>query len=352
MFKRYRSALWLFLLYTALGLLDFTTYYLDDLARAHSGTIARRFTEEMTGAYAALALFPIVLFVARRFSFARAGRPMAVVAAVAGAFVYSIAHTTLMAISRAILFPLTGQGPYDYGIMLYRYPMEAAKDVVTFAIIYGLIAFFDRLQRAREIEAQMATLQLENLRLQLHPHFLFNTLNAISSVMYEDVAKADAMLAKLSDFLRTVLHSGSVQQVALSEELEVERMYVDIMRTRLDRRLSLNVTVADEARAAIVPFMLLQPLLENSIRHGLPATGGDLNLAIDVRRMDGSTVIDVSDDGVGIVDPKELPRGVGLQNVRARLEGLYGERASFEIAGNGAHGTVVHLAFPFAEIHA
>src|SRR5260370_20374202 len=156
--------------------------------------------------------------------------------------------------------------------MFYRYPMEASKDVMYFMVMIGCVTLIDRFAEARRVElaaadlqTKLAQAQLENLRLQLHPHFLFNTLNAISSVMYEDVRKADAMLSKLSEFLRTVLASGGVHNVPLDEELAVEKMYVDIMTTRLERNLTLHVEVEDGARDAVVPFMLLQPLLENSI---------------------------------------------------------------------------------------
>jgi len=341
----------LFGLFTAIGLLFFTSYYLDDLARLHAGTLLPRFIEEMTGSYTVLALLPGVRFVVRRFPPSRRAWVPALAAGLAGAAVYTVAHTTLMALSRALVFPLAGLGAYDYGIMVYRYPMEAAKDVMYYALIYGTISSLGRLERGRAAELAAADLQtklaqatLENLRLQLHPHFLFNTLNAISAVMYEDVAKADAMLAKLSDFLRVVLESGGPAPVALAEEIAVEQMYVDIMRTRLERQLSLTVRIADDAHAIHIPLLLLQPLLENSIRHGLAADGRMLEIDVGVRRDNGSALVEVSDNGIGY-RPGER-RGHGLRNVESRLRQTFGAGASFSIGMRAGGGTHVALSYP------
>jgi LytS/YehU family sensor histidine kinase len=200
---------------------------------------------------------------------------------------------------------------------------------------------------AADLQARLAEAQLENLRLQLNPHFLFNTLNAISSVMYEDLPKADEMLTKLSDFLRIVLASNGVQQVPLDEEIDVERKYVEIMTTRLEQRLSLRVSIEDGAGAASVPFMILQPLLENSIRHGTPVDRGALEIEIAVARRNGATVISVSDDGSGF-SPNGVTGGHGLELVRSRLAHMYGDAAAFAIGARDGGGTQAILQFPYA----
>lgn len=348
---------WLFVLFSAIGLLFFASYYFDDLARMHRGTALSRFIEEMTGAYTALALVPGVAFVARRFPIARATWTIALPIALGTAVAYTILHTTLMLATRSALFPLAGLGPYEYGIMSYRYPMEGAKDAIFFAVIYGAALLFARLERGRAAEIAAAALQtelaearLENLRLQLNPHFLFNTLNAISAVMYEDVSKADAMLAKLSDFLRIVLDSSGVQQVPLAEEVRVERMYVDIMGTRLDRRLRLSVALGGDSGSAGIPFMLLQPLLENSIRHGLRTGETALELGITAERADGRLVIDVTDNGAGYRPGSNA--GHGLRNVESRLRHTFGPLSSFTIESYEGGGTRVRLAYPYVGANA
>jgi signal transduction histidine kinase len=342
------------LLYTAIGLLLFSYRWLEDLSGGRTGTILWRFIDEMTGVYTALAALPIVFWAARRFPISRCTWKSAVPIAIGAAIVYSAIHTTLMWLTRSALYPATGQGPYDYGNMLFRYPMEASNDLISFATISGFIYFFDRMADARhaelaaaDLQAKLAEAQLENLSLQLNPHFLFNTLNAVSAVMYEDVRKADAMLAKLSDFLRTVLAANGVHQVPLDEELGVERKYVEIMTARLEQRLALRVRVDEDAAEAVVPFMILQPLLENSIRHGTPADRGALDIEIGVARRNGSTVIRVSDDGTGFA-PGSGGGGHGLALVRSRLGHMYGDAASFTIARGHDGGTEAILTFPYA----
>jgi LytS/YehU family sensor histidine kinase len=357
--RRLLAALALFAIFTAIATLFFEYRYLDDLARGVRGTFWPRLIEETTGAYSVFVLFPFIVWIVRRFPVRRGTWQVAIPALIAGALVFSAAHTTLMAVSRNIVFPLAGLGAYDYGIMLYRYPMEASNDLVWFAIIAAIITYQDRMARARRAEldaaalqAKLAEAQLENLRLQLNPHFLFNTLNAISSVMYEDVHRADEMLAKLSDFLRTVLASSAVQQVSVDEELDVERMYVDIMTSRLERAMTLDVHVDDGAGRARVPFMILQPLLENSIKHGQPPERTSLAIGIDVARRGDTTVISVIDNGAGF-DGTHRPQngnassGHGLYNVRARLRYLYGDAASFHMESGSQGGTHAILTLPY-----
>lgn len=335
---------WPFLLFTAIGLLFFSYHYLDDLARMQHGTFLPRFIEEMTGVYAAGALFPFVLWFARRFAW-----PWPIL----GALVFTTAHTTLMAISRGVLFPLAGLGHYDYGIMLYRYPMEASQDAVVYAVMVGFIYFYDRQQAAKQAEIDAARLQtelarakLENLRLQLQPHFLFNTLNAVSSVMYEDVQKADAMLARLSDFLRVILTTSEAPEISLDEELQIERMYVDIMKARLENALQLHIDADPDARLGRIPPLLLQPIIENSIRHGMADARTELTIAVHVARAGDMLEIRVNDNGAGLLGA--APRfGHGLANVQSRLSHLHGDAASIRIAQLEPQGTDVCVTLPF-----
>lgn len=336
---------WLVPLFTAIGLLFFSYHYLDDLSRQHYGTFWTRFIEEMTGAYAAMVLVPFIIWFTRRFPW-----PMQFL----GVAVYSVVHTSLMAVSRAVIFPLAGMGHYDYGILFYRYPMEASHDLILYPIMIAFVYFYDRVNRARDAELAAAQLQselaeakLENLRLQLHPHFLFNTLNAVSAVMYEDVRKADAMLAKLSDFLRVILTSADVREVTLDEELQVERMYVDVMKARLEHALEFSVIVDPDLRLAHVPVLILQPLVENSIRHGMRDDGANLEISIDARRNGRMMEIHVRDNGVGFAGTSIEQGGRGLANVRSRLAHLYNDRCDLRVAQLTPRGTDVCIALPF-----
>jgi two-component system, LytTR family, sensor kinase len=343
-FKRPGPWIVLFLIFTAIGLFFAFHYYLDDVTWHHYGTLRQRLLEEMVGAYSAMLLVPFLGWLTGRFPFRRGEYTRTLIALVIGFVIYTTAHTTMNAFFRSLVSPLIGNGTYDYGQMIYRYPMEAAGDAVYFTMLVVIIYLLRHFIATRNLETQLAQAQLENLRLQLQPHFLFNTLNAISSVMYEDVAKADRMLAQVSDYMRLVLASGGVQEIPLDEELRMERMYIDIMKTRLERNLALRVNVADDAHSANVPFMLLQPLLENSIRHGMGSARSSIELGIDVTRDNGSMVIRVSDNGLGFDASK--PRGIGLSNVAARLTALYGERAQFDIGARDGGGTLAVVSLP------
>lgn len=343
-FKRPVAWLWLFLVFTAIGIFFTLHQYLDDVTWHHYGTLRQRALEEMTGAYGAMILVPFLAWIAARFPFKRGLVVRALAGNAGGYIVYTIAHTTLNAVARTVISPLIGNGPYSYGDLLVRYPMEAAGDAVYYALLVVTVYLLQHFIATRNLETKLARAQLENLRLQLQPHFLFNTLNAISSVMYEDVAKADRMLAQVGDYMRMVLASGGAQEIPLEEELRMERMYVDIMKTRLERNLALNVQIADDAHGCNVPFMLLQPLLENSIRHGMGSARTSIELGIDVSRSNGSTVIRVSDNGLGF-DPSK-PRGIGLSNIASRLVYLYGSRANFDIRARDGGGTLAVVSLP------
>lgn len=335
---------WLFPLFTAIGLLFFGYHYLDDRARQIPGTFEQRLIEEMTGAYSAMILMPAVVWFTRRFPWP---------AQFVGVLVYSAVHTTLMALTRQAIFPLAGLGHYDYGLMRFRYPMEASHDLIIYPIVIGCIYASDRLRRARQAELRAAKLQtelaqakLENLRLQLHPHFLFNTLNAVSSVMYEDVRKADAMLARLSEFLRVILATSEAQEITFDEELQIERLYVEVMKARLENSLQLEICVDPDARLARIPPLLLQPVLENAIRHGMADARSELTITISAERRDGTLEIHVADNGAGL-DGLEPRFGHGLRNVRSRLTQLHPAGAQLRIGQLQPAGTDVCVVLPF-----
>lgn len=343
-FRRPAVLLRLFVVFTAIGVFFAMHAYLDDVTWHRTGTLPTRFLEEMSGAYSAMVLVPFMGWLAWRFPFRRGRVAQTIGINAVAVVVYTLAHTTINSIMRYSAAPMLGIRDYSYGPLLWRYPMEAAGDIVYYCLLMTSLYLANHFIESRQLETKLAEAKLENLRLQLHPHFLFNTLNAISAVMYEDLEKADAMISKLSDFLRTVLDSDNVHTVPLDEELAIERMYVDIMTTRLERNLRLTVDVADDARESTVPFMVLQPLIENSIRHGMGSSRTTLDLTIGVSRLDGCTIIRVDDDGLGLGTAPG--RGIGLNNVASRLQYMYGDGATFSLQGRPQGGTSAILTFP------
>jgi signal transduction histidine kinase len=347
----------LFLLTTVLGFLSVTTKYLEDLAYGRHDTFLRRLLEEGTGAYAAFLLLPFMLPVVRVHLFGRRGWPRRVTALALAAVVFSLVQTSMMAVGRRVLFPAFGLGPYDYGVMWYRYPMEFLKYVWFFAAVVVLYYVFARRRRTQErqlataeLEARLAAAQLDNLRLQLQPHFLFNTLNTISSVMYEDVPAADRMLTQLSELLRLTLRTSRFQEIPLAEELRITRLYLDLMQRRFEDKLSVSYAVDPALDDSLVPQLILQPLVENSLRHAWKPDSAPMGICVAARRQNGSLVLQVLDTGTGLgarSGADVMGRGLGLSNIRDRLVQLYGAEQRFSIANRDTGGAVVTVQLPW-----
>ncbi len=354
--RRARTWIVLFLVYTLIAVLLTGYKYLDDLTRQHPGTFYLRVLEESTGVYSVFLLLPLVFRYARVYLFERKGWLKLGLFHLAAAIAFSATHTSMMAISRHFLSPLMGLGAYDYGIMSYRYPMEFSNDLIGFTVIVGLYSFYQRLRIAQaqelaaaELRTELAEAQLENLRLQLQPHFLFNTLNTISSVMYEDVQAADAMITQLSDLLRLTLRASRTHEIPLAEELQITRLYLDLMQKRFENKLRVSYVIDPSLNETLVPQLILQPLLENSLRHGMKSGNGAMELSIAAHRENGSLILQVCDTGCGLAvnDAAQLfGRGLGLSNIRDRLAHLYGERQEFSIANRSSGGAAVTLRVP------
>ncbi|NIR42441.1 MAG: histidine kinase [Gemmatimonadetes bacterium] len=218
---------------------------------------------------------------------------------------------------------------------------------VAHAIEYGR-KYRDRRLRASQLEARLAQVQLEILRMQLQPHFLFNTLHAISTLMHRDVDAADRMLVQLGDLLRLTIDKIGVQEVSLKEELDFLRGYLEIEQTRFQDRLTVAIEIEPETLDARVPNLILQPIVENSIRHAVAPRSAAGRIEVRSRREDGRLHLSVRDDGPGIDDADAVRKeGVGLSNIRARLEGWYGPDYDLALENHPDGGLVVTLSIPY-----
>jgi two-component sensor histidine kinase len=206
----------------------------------------------------------------------------------------------------------------------------------------------DREVDTARVRGQLAEARLEALTAQLQPHFLFNTLQAITTLIARDPPAAEKMVASLSDLLREVLRRGERREVALGEELRVLESYLDITRRRFGDRLTVRITADESASRALVPFFVLQPLVENALHHGVGSRAGPALIHIHAAR-DGEWVrLIVTDDGPGAESP-EIKRGIGLTNTKARLEELYGDRHVFEPGPRAGGGFEVRIGIPYRE---
>ena len=197
---------------------------------------------------------------------------------------------------------------------------------------------------AAELHAQVTDARLNALRTQLNPHFLFNTLNAVSTLVDEDPPGARRMIARLSDLLRHTLE-GDEQEIPLARELEMLQRYLDIMEVRFQDKLEVSIETDTSLDDALVPNLVLQPLVENAFRHGLALMQTAGRVAVRVVRDDGDLVLTVRDNGRG--PAKEVREGVGLANTRARLTQLYGARQRLALTAAEGGGALVEVRFPY-----
>lgn len=204
----------------------------------------------------------------------------------------------------------------------------------------------ERELEAERVRSQLAESRLEALSAQLQPHFLFNTIQGISTLITRDPAAADEMLTSLSDLLRDVLRRSDQREVELCEELRVLESYLDISRRRFGDRLTIMLAVDDAVTRALVPFFILQPLVENALHHGISSHAGAGTIEIAAERTTDQLLLTVSDDGPGTVVP-DTRRGIGLANTRARLQELYGSAASLELGRRPEGGFRVTVAIPY-----
>lgn len=340
----------LFVFANLFGLLQFSYRYLDTVARGYYESPVIKLIEEFTGAYTCFLIIPIIIWTTRR-SPLDGGRwarnlPVHLLTLVC----IGAGSTTLMWGLRSAIFPLAGLGAYDYGRMPARYFMEFPLQVLWYTITVAVTTLYYRQMRAAELEKTLARAQLNNLRLQLQPHFLFNTLNTISAVMYEDVRVADRMIARLSDLLRLSLSTndeqGGAQEVPLDREIEFLNLYVETMKARFEERLKVAINVDEQARRAMVPPLLLQPLVENSIRHGADPVSSVVNVQVRAQRVNGDLMVEVRDQGPGLRNGA-TGTGIGLANTAERLERLYGGSHHMDIRNAESGGVVVTLKVPY-----
>ena len=203
----------------------------------------------------------------------------------------------------------------------------------------------DRERRALQLEAQLARARLGALQAQLHPHFLFNALNGIAELIHEDPAAAERMVLRLGELLRTALRESDAQEITLGRELEFVRAYLEVEQVRFQDRLSVDWRIDPVALPALVPALVLQPLVENALRHGVAAHTGSCRVTVGAALVGGSLRLEVSDTGPGL-PPGGVREGLGLSNTRLRLAQLYGPGGRLELTGVAGGGAVAAVVVP------
>jgi two-component system, LytTR family, sensor kinase len=296
---------------------------------------------------------PAIFWLGRRFRFDRNGWKTAIGVHVPASLLITAIHLALVGALRFYLQMLRGGTPDLETTILDSFLRTLDQILPVYWALIGLQHAVDYYRQARvkdvrsaRLETRLMESQLQALQQQLHPHFLFNTLHAISTLVHKDPEKADLMVERLSDLLRVTLRKVGVQEVELAEELEYLRAYLDIEQIHFGNRLRVEYRIDAAAMDVLVPTLILQPLVENAIRHGLEPMVRPGTLRIDAQA-DGDTLwLRVRDDGAGLPKTWKRREGVGLTNTRSRLERLYSEEAAITVRDNPGGGVLVDVYIP------
>lgn len=296
---------------------------------------------------------PAIFWLGRRFRFDRNGWKTAIAVHVPASLVITGIHLALVGSLRYYLQTMRGGTPELPMTIFDAFFRTLDQIMPVYWALIGLQHAVDYYRQARakdvrsaRLETRLMESQLQALQQQLHPHFLFNTLHAISTLVHRDPDKADLMIERLSDLLRVTLRKVGVQEVELAEELEYLRAYLDIEQIHFGHRLRIEYRIDAAAMDALVPTLILQPLVENAIRHGLEPMTRTGTLTIDAQA-DGDTLwLRVRDDGAGLPKTWKRREGVGLTNSRSRLDRLYGEEAALTVRENPGGGVLVDVYIP------
>ena len=319
---------------------------------------------ELTGFNAVLPLLPFVIRFIDRFPLTRGTWYYRLFLHFGFSMVFGVVLTVLVTVSRTWIYYWLDLGPYDLGEPFYRFVMEYHKQLLSYMLIYGIVRFnhyyrgnrekekqASRLElQAERLKGQLSQIQLETLKQQIQPHFLFNTLNMISSLMYDDVEKADRMMAALSDLLRMSLDRSASSKVTLKEEISFTKRYLEIMQARFEDHLQVEFSVDPGMETYLVPNLILQPLVENCIKHNPVEESPIALVRVSARRDNGDIQMSVEDNGPGLNGEADLSAGIGLRNTLSRMEQLYGENGGIKMENLSPRGLRVQLNFPAERI--
>jgi two-component system LytT family sensor kinase len=328
---------WIWAGWTALALFFAISLWLNYIAQGRPARFGASLIVSLAEWWLWVPLTPVAVALARRFPLEPGRRTRDAVIHLAAAAILSTVKVLGERIVRLWVF----------GVAPYLLPSSLALHFLVYWAIVGATRGFEyyresqhRLLRASQTEARLNEARLQLLRAQLQPHFLFNALNTVAEMVHENAERADRMIASLSDLLRVSLDEGDA--VPLAEEMRIAGLYLDIQQARFGDRLHIVWDVPDAFATTLVPRLLLQPLIENAIVHGVSQARSGGTIEITVRHSADALVITVSDDGAGLTGK---PEGIGLANTRARLAAWSG-RSTVNLRPRSGGGTIAEIALP------
>src|SRR5262245_1857472 len=300
------------------------------------------------------ALAPLVFWSGHRFRLGRGFWPARLLLHLLASVLISLVQLVVTTAFAQLLESSGGRTfPFLMGLR-FALAVKFHWNVVVYWAILGFshaLAYYresrERALQSLQLEAQLAQARLQALKMQLNPHFLFNSLNTVSQLIYEEPEKADRMITHLGELLRLSLEAGGEHQVPLRQEMEFLERYLEIQKARFGDRLSTHFDIDPRLYNVLVPTLILQPLVENAIRHGVGQRSAPGRIEIHARRQDLMLCLRVSDNGAGLPEGEAaVKEGVGLGNTRARLKQLYGADQSLAFCNGPRGGLVVTLALP------
>ncbi len=308
---------------------------------------------EFTGGIAVIPLFPLLLWFFRKYPLRQPHILSRLCLYLLLSVVFGFLYTSLMYSMRLPLYWLAGITRLNeiFNDLPFRYLMEYFKQFWTFWLIYIVYWAWQQYEanKARalhevELREELLKSQVKSLQMQLHPHFFFNTLNTISSVMYYDPAKADKLISRLSEFLRNVIRMSDQPLHSLDREIALLRQFTAVMEERYPDNLSVDYQIAEKCLDWQVPVLLLQPIVENAIQYSIDHQA-QTKIEVSTKAAGGKLQVEVKDNGPGIMEG-EVTHGTGLSSVVLRLRKLYGDRFDFELKNLAAGGLRVAIALP------
>lgn len=334
--------------WTILGLSFASQFYISSAKAGQDVSWKLAVSYALSDWYVFAVLSIPVIYLARRFRFEAGYRTRSLAAHALGSIGFSLAYMVVRA--------WVAQWQSAAGFAQAFKPLLVKTwhfNLLIYWVIIAVTQAFDYYQRFRERELRAAELEkrlvqakLQALQMQLNPHFLFNTLHSISALLHKDTEAADRMIMRLGDLLRAALGSSNTQEVPLRRELEFLQHYLEIEQTRFGDRLNVKFDIASDTLDSQVPNLILQPLVENAIRHGIEPCARPGRIELGAHRSGDTLTLEVSDNGVGLPDSEPTSEGVGLSNTRARLRELYGAAHRFELHRAPTGGLLARLTIP------
>ena len=348
-----KEILILLLVAVAIACLNIGVIISDRMAHHREIELAFNIINELTGAFTAVILVPPLFWFFDRYPLRRPFLWQRLILYMVATLLYGFTFTSIMYLSRVPIYELAGITRLHeiFNNLPYRYLMEYFKQLSTFWSVYFVYWALrqhqtnrTRILRESRLKEELLKAQVQSLQMQLHPHFFFNTLNTISSLMYKDPARADRLIARLSAFLRTVLQLKDKAFHTLNQEINLLQKYTSVMLDRYPDNLLVEYDLEEEVLTYPVPVLLLQPLVENAIQYAMdhgPRTEVSIRASTATGRLD----LQIVDNGPGIADGN-IAYGTGLNNTLQRLQKLYSSDFDFGLQNEATGGLSVNISLP------